>query len=68
MNERKILTAEDGMVLTNGKIYGKVIYLAVGADESEYYAITEAEYEEITNSEQAEEADYAEALERFGVR
>lgn len=64
---RKILTAEEGMVLTNGTVYGKVIYLAIGADESEYYSITEAEYKEITSSEQADEADYIDALGRFGA-
>lgn len=64
---RKILKADDGKVLTNGTVYGKVIYLAIGADESEYYSITDAEYQEIMNSEQADEADYAEALGRFGV-
>lgn len=68
MSERKILYADDGKVLTNGTIYGKVIYLAEGADESEYYSITKTEYDEIMNSEQAEEADYIESLERFGVK
>lgn len=65
--ERKTLYAEDGMILTNGKDYGKEIYLAEDADESEYHQITEEEYNDIMNSEQAEEADYMAALERLGV-
>lgn len=42
---RKILTANDGKVLTDGEIYGKVIYLAEGADEKGFYEISEEEYE-----------------------
>ena len=67
MVERKKLYADDGMILTNGTSYGKIIYLAVGEDEGTYYSITEAEYNDIMNSEQAEEADYIESLERLGV-
>lgn len=46
--ERIVLHADDGMVLTDGTVYGKIIYLAEGADPSAYRQITEAEYEEIT--------------------
>ena len=67
MTERKILYAPEGMVLTNGEVYGKIIYLAEGADESAYYTITQEEYEAIVNDAEAEEADYVEALERLGV-
>lgn len=42
---RKILTANDGKVLTNGEIYGKVIYLAEDANERGFYEISEEEYE-----------------------
>ena len=34
-------------MLTNGEIYGKVIYLAEGMDENNFYEITEREYEQI---------------------
>ena len=68
MNERVILTAAEGMVLTNGTDYGKVIYLAEGADPAAYYQITEAEYNAIMESEQAEAADYEAALARLGVK
>lgn len=63
-----VLMADAGKVLTDGDNHGRIIYLAKGADESAWHEITEAEYEEIMNSEQAEEADYADALERFGVK
>jgi hypothetical protein len=42
--ERKVLTASDGMVLTDGKTYGKIIYLAEGADASAWHEIPEEEY------------------------
>lgn len=53
MNQRKILKASDGMILTDGKNYGKIIYLADGADESVWREIPEDEYndEEITAEE-----------------
>lgn len=52
--ERKQLTASAGMVLTDGKNYGRIIYLAEGADESAWHEIPEEEYlndEEITAEE-----------------
>ena len=47
---RKVLYAEDGMVLTNGKIFGTVIYLAEGVDESDFREITRKEYEKLEGS------------------
>lgn len=43
--ERKILIAPDGMILTDGTIYGTIIYLEVGRDESDFKVITIEEYE-----------------------
>lgn len=40
----KVLEASEGKVLTNGEIYGKVIYLEEGLDESSFTEITDAEY------------------------
>ena len=67
MAERVILTADTGMVYTNGKNYGRTIWLAEGADPNAYYQITEAEYNARMESEQAEPADYEAALARLGV-
>lgn len=44
---RTVLTADDGMILTDGKSYGRKIYLAEGADATAYREITEEEYERI---------------------
>ena len=41
------LTASEGMILTNGEIYGKELFLATGIDESRFYEITEEEYNKI---------------------
>jgi hypothetical protein len=42
------LTAADGMILTNGKAYGRVVFLSVNDSAENWREITEAEYEEIT--------------------
>lgn len=44
MKIRNVIYADDGKVLTNGEIYGKIIYLAEGADPTTYYEITDEEY------------------------
>ena len=52
--ERVILRATQGKILTDGKIYGKTIYLAKGMDGSNFYEITEEEYQEIRAKEEEE--------------
>lgn len=47
MKTRKILYAESGMVLTDGREYNKIFFLADDRQESEFHEITEAEYEKI---------------------
>lgn len=47
MKQRVILYAEEGKILTNGEEYGKQIFLADDENVSDYYEITELEYEEI---------------------
>lgn len=42
---RKVLIADEGKILTNGEIYGKIVYLAEGLDESTFFEITEEEYQ-----------------------
>lgn len=41
-----ILTADEGMYLTNGETYGKTVVLPESANADEWYEITEAEYNE----------------------
>ena len=52
MKKRTVIYADDGKVLTNGKEYGKIIYLAEGASAWDYYEITDAEYEEILRKQE----------------
>lgn len=47
MNNRTPLIASDGMILTNGEIYGTTIYLANGLDASAFYEITIEEYHKL---------------------
>jgi len=39
-----ILTAEDGMFLTNGDTFGKTVVLPESADQNQWREITEEEY------------------------
>ncbi|MBQ8836654.1 MAG: hypothetical protein IJ002_04000 [Clostridia bacterium] len=47
MQKRNVLIADEGMVLTDGENYGRVIYLAEDADAGAYREITQAEYDAI---------------------
>lgn len=42
---RTKLTASEGMILTDGESFGKVVFLASGDEGERWYEITEAEYE-----------------------
>jgi hypothetical protein len=52
MEKRTVLYASQGMVLTNGKNYGKIIYLADPISEYSYREITDAEYEQILKEQE----------------
>ena len=39
-----ILTADEGMYLTNGETYGKTVVLPESANTNDWYEITEQEY------------------------
>ncbi len=69
--ERQILIANDGMVLTNGEIYGKEIYLADGMSADMFHEITQAEYEELMAQKETdvleENEDMRNALNILGV-
>lgn len=71
MAERIILTADEGYVYTDGKIYGSMIYLAEGVSADNFKQITLEEYNEIMNApedELATETDYQNALRELGVK
>lgn len=52
MKQRTVLYAEEGKVLTNGKEYGTVIYLAEGVRAYTYHEITQEEYEQLLAQEE----------------
>ena len=64
---RNVITATNGHILTDGKIYGTVIYLAEGIDGTGFYEITEEEYAALTGGEDATEDDYRSALCEMGL-
>lgn len=71
---RITIYANEGMVLTDGTIYGKEIILEEGLDGSNFYEITEEEYNslfeevEVSNGfNQISEDDYQDALRDMGV-
>lgn len=61
MKIRNVLYADEGKILTNGKTYGIIIYLAEGADPTTYYEITDEEYAAILE-EQNKEIDDIQSL------
>lgn len=72
---RTVLHASTGNILTNGEVYGKIIYLAENSSADEYYEITEEEYLKLINidtedklTDEATEKDYQSALKEFGVQ
>ena len=74
---RIILYANEGMYKTNGIIYGKEIILEEGLDGSDFYEITEEEYNALFENDemvevdngfnQISEDDYQDALRDMGV-
>ena len=50
--KQKKLVASNGMVLTNGEIYGKMIFLGKGINADDFHEITEEEYQEILNQQE----------------
>lgn len=49
--ERKVLIASEGMLLTDGEIYGTKIFLAEGRSAEEFHEISREEYEKIKEQE-----------------
>ena len=52
--ELRKLVANEGMVLTNGEIYSKEVYLGVIDKPENWYEITEEEYKTILEKEEQE--------------
>ena len=48
------LKASNGMTLTNGEVYGKIIYLGVNDHVDNWQEITDAEAEELQKVEEPE--------------
>lgn len=46
-----VICADEGKILTDGKVYGRTIYLANNRSPEEFHEITEAEYNEIREAE-----------------
>jgi len=57
MKSRITLYADDGMILTNGEHFGKIVHLEVGADANAWHEITREEYEKLL----AEQEEVSEA-------
>ena len=49
----KHIVASEGMILTDGAIYGTKIFLAEGRDPADFYEIPREEYEKIMNEQEA---------------
>lgn len=49
---REPIIASDGHVLTNGTVYGSVIYLAEGMDAADFREITIEEYNAIMEADE----------------
>ena len=63
------LIANNGMILTNGEAFGRVVFLGTGDSADNWYEITEAEYEALMEKDNtATEEDYQAALREMGVK
>ena len=51
---RTKIIASEGMILTNGEIYGSEIFLAEGSTAKDFHEITRAEYEQILAEQETE--------------
>ena len=54
-----VIKADEGKILTDGEVFGRVIYLGANRTAGEFHEITESEYEEV---QKQNEPDTEEAL------
>ena len=54
MKTKTILVADEGKILTNGEIYGRMIFLADGVSEDGFYEISEEEYQKMLDERDAQ--------------
>lgn len=64
MSERVLIAAE-GMVYTNGEVYGKEIWLGVNDEPANWREVPESE---MSDEADATEEDYLAALAKLGVQ
>ena len=65
------MVATEGMVLTNGEIYGKTVFLGNGDSPDNWREITDEEFEKRQTDDTedvATEDDYRSALRELGVK
>ena len=72
-NGTTVLTADPGMMLTDGTSFGTTVRLGKEADESVWYEITAEEAEkrmneDVPTEDDATEEDYQSALREMGVK
>ena len=71
-NGTTVLTAGDGMMLTDDTSFGTTVRLGKEADEAKWYEITAEEADkrmaEETTEDEVTEADYQDALREMGVK
>lgn len=57
MKSRITLYADDGMILTDGEHFGKIVHLEIGADVSAWHEITTEEYTNILAEQESKEIE-----------
>ena len=66
--ERIKLVASEGMVLTDGENFGRVVYPSSDDNAENWYEITAEEAVKRMNGDEATDEDYQSALREMGVK